>query len=137
MGVDPYLIAPTLIMAIAQRLVRKIDKNCEIEIKDPGVKAIIDETFKDLDPEYKKDLPLDKNPYNAAPSSTNSSGLKGRVPVFEILEIDHEIENLILNKKGEDEIWKAARKKGMINMKEDAIIKSIEGEVPFIEVDAL
>lgn len=137
MGVDPYLIAPTLTLAIAQRLVRKIDKNCEVEIKDPGVNAIIEESFKDLAPEYKKDLPLDKNPFNAVPSSSNPSGLRGRTPVFEILEIDHEIEKLILERKSEDEIWKVARKKGMINMREDAMIKSLNGIVPFTEVDSL
>lgn len=137
MGIDPYLIAPTLNLAVAQRLVRKIDKNCEAEIKDPGVKAIIQETFKDLDQEYKKDLPLDKNPFNAVPSSSNPSGLRGRTPVFEILEIDHEIEKLILERKSEDEIWKEARKKGMISMREDSMIKSLEGIIPFTEVDSL
>lgn len=137
MGVDPFLIAPTLNLAIAQRLVRKIDKNCDMEINDTGIKAIIDNAFTDLADEYKKDLPLDKNPHNAIPSSTNPSGLKGRIPVFEILEVDHDIEKLILEKKSEPEIWKEARKKGMINMREDAILKSINGIIPFTEVDSL
>ncbi|MBP9765820.1 MAG: type II/IV secretion system protein [Candidatus Pacebacteria bacterium] len=137
MGVDPFLIAPTLILAIAQRLVRKIDADCAQEIDEPGVKAIIDDSFKTLADEYKKDLPLDKNPKNAVPSSSNPSGLKGRMPVIEILEVDHEIQNLILGRKPEDDIWQVARKKGMISMREDAIIKSLEGIVPFTEVDSL
>ena len=45
--------------------------------------------------------------------------------------------NLILNRKSEDEIWQAARKKGMINMKEDAMIKSIKGIIPFTEVEGV
>lgn len=137
MGVDPFLIAPTLILAMAQRLVRKIDLNCGHEIDEPGVRAIIDESFKTLDDKYKKDIPLDKNPSNAIPTSSNPSGLKGRIPVVEILEIDQEIQNLILAKKPEDDIWQAARKKGMISMREDAIIKSLKGIVPFTEVDSL
>lgn len=137
MGVDPFLIAPTLILAIAQRLVRKIDTNCGQEINEPGVKAMIDESFKTLSDEYKKDLPLDKNPSNAVASSSNPSGLKGRIPVVEILEVDQEIQKLILGRKAEDEIWQAARKKGMISMREDAIIKSLKGIVPFTEVDSL
>lgn len=137
MGVDPFLIAPTLILAMAQRLVRKIDINCGHEIDEPGVRAIIDESFKTLDDKYKKDIPLDKNPSNAVPTSSNPSGLKGRIPVVEILEIDQEIQNLILAKKPEDDIWQAARKKGMISMREDAIIKSLKGIVPFTEVDSL
>lgn len=137
MGIDPYLIAPTLNLAIAQRLVRKIDKDAGEEITDPGVKALIENKFKDLPEEFKKKLPLDGNPYNAVPTSTNPSGLKGRAPAFEMLEVDHEIENLILAKKPEDDIWVAARKKGMIDMKEDAIIKSLQGLVPFTEVESL
>lgn len=137
MGVDPYLIAPTLNLAIAQRLVRKIATNCAQEMNDPGVKALIADTFKDLPDQYKKDLPLDKNPNIAVPSSSNPSGLKGRMPVFEILEVDRDIENLILNRKPEDDIWKNARQKGMINMREDAIIKSLDGIVPFTEVESL
>ncbi|MDQ1281979.1 MAG: type pilus assembly protein PilB [Patescibacteria group bacterium] len=137
MGVDPFLIAPTLILAMAQRLVRKIDINCGHEIDEPGVRAIINESFKTLDDKYKKDIPLDKNPSNAVPTSSNPSGLKGRIPVVEILEIDQEIQNLILAKKPEDDIWQAARKKGMISMREDAIIKSLKGIVPFTEVDSL
>lgn len=137
MGIDPFLIAPTLVLAIAQRLVRKIDKDCAQELNEPGVKALVDETFKDLGDEYKKDLPLDKNPNNAVASSTNPSGLKGRIPVVEILEVDAEIQKLILGRKPEDEIYKEARKKGMITMREDAIIKSLKGIVPFTEVDSL
>lgn len=137
MGIDPYLIAPTLNLAIAQRLVRTIAPNCSSELSDPGVKTIISESFKDLEDKFKKDLPLDKNPHTAVPSSTNPSGLKGRIPVFEMVEIDNEIENLILNRKPEDDIWKAARKKGMINMREDAMIKSLKGIVPFTEVEGL
>lgn len=137
MGVDPFLIAPTLILAIAQRLVRKIDTNCGQEIDEPGVKAIISESFKTLGDEFKKDIPLDKNPSNAVPSSSNPSGLKGRIPVVEILEIDQEIENLILARKPEEDIWQAARRKGMVSMREDAMIKSLKGIVPFTEVDSL
>lgn len=137
MGIDPYLIAPTLNLAIAQRMVRKIAQNSGEEINDPGIKALIENKFKDLPEEFKKNLPLDKNPYNAVPSSANPAGMKGRIPAFEMLEIDNEIENLILERKPEDEIWQAARKKGMIDMKEDAIIKSIKGIVPFTEVETL
>lgn len=137
MGVDPYLIAPTLTLAIAQRLARKIAPNAAEEINDPGMETIIEESFKDLPEEYKAKLPLDKKPNKAVPTPTNAAGLKGRAPVFEILEVDHEIENLILHKASEDDIWQAARKKGMISIREDAMIKSIEGIIPFTEVEGV
>ncbi len=137
MGVDPYLIAPTLNLAIAQRLVRRIDRDSKEENTDPGIRALIENKFKDLPEEFKKDLPLDKNPHNAVPTSANPSGMKGRIPAFEMLEVDLEIENMILARKPEDDIWQAARRKGMIDMKEDAIVKSIQGIVPFTEVETL
>ena len=137
MDIPPYLVSSSVVGIVAQRLVRKIDKDCDMEINDTGIRAIIDNTFKDLDDEYKINLPLSKNPHNAIPSSTNPSGLKGRMPVFEILEVDHDIEKLILERKSEGDIWKEARKKGMINMREDAMIKSLNGIIPFTEVDSL
>lgn len=137
MGVDPFLIAPTLNLAIAQRLARKIAKDAAVEIDDPGVEQIIQNTFKDLPEEYKKDLPLDKKPHKAVPTSSSPSGLKGRIPVFEMLEVNDEIENLILKKAPEDQIWAAARKHGMININEDGIIKSIEGLIPFSEAESV
>lgn len=137
MGVDPYLIAPTLNLAIAQRLTRKIADGCGEEIQDEGMKAIINESFKTLPEEYKKDLNLDRNPYKAVGNEKNKEGLKGRVPVFEMLEVDGEVEQLILKKGTEEQIWESARKNGMITMKEDAMIKSLEGKIPFTEVETL
>ncbi len=137
MGVDPYLIAPTLNLAIAQRLARKIAKDAGEELNDPGLRSIIQESFKDLPDEYKKELPLDKNPYKANSTAANPSGLKGRIAVFEMLEVDTDIENLILHKASEEEIWKAARKKGMININEDGMIKSIQGIIPFTEAESV
>lgn len=137
MGVDPFLIAPTINLAIAQRLVHKIADGAAEEINDIGITKLIEHSFSDLPEEYKKDLSLDKNPHNAKEITGNVSGLKGREAVFEILEIDQEIENLIIKKASEEEIWKVARKKGMMSMKEGAIIKSIEGKIPFTEVNGL
>lgn len=104
MGVDPFLIAPTLKLAIAQRLVRKIAPNCEQEINDPAIESIIHNSFKDLPDEFKNNLPLDKKPHTNISTSTNQSGLKGRAPMFEMLQVDEVIEELILNKKSEEEI---------------------------------
>ena len=63
--------------------------------------------------------------------------MKGRVPVLEILEIDKDVQRAIINKETEENIWKIARSKGMISMKEDAIMKSMEGKVPFVEISNL
>ena len=57
--------------------------------------------------------------------------------VFEVLPINKEIEHIILTNPVEDALYKFARSKGMLTMKEDAIIKSIEGIVPFEEANTL
>ena len=137
MGVDSFLIAPTLNLAISQRLVRKIADDCVIKEENESLKTAFFKNFDSLDEKFKKDLPLDKDLYTFSTNSTNSSGLKGRLPVFEILEIDNDISQLISNKASEDEIFKEARKKGMITIKEDAILKCLDGKIPWQEINTL
>ena len=60
--------------------------------------------------------------------------MRGRVPVFEMFKIDKEMQTVILKKPVEQEIYKLARSKGMITLREDAIIKSMKGDIPFKEV---
>ena len=138
MGVDPYLIAPTLNLAIAQRLVRHIFPGSESPLpSDPGTKAIIEESFKTLPEEYMNKIDLNRPVYEAIPSVACPSGTRGRLPVLEILEIDADIQKAILDKNSEEEIWDIARSKGMLSMREDAILKSMEGKVPYVEIASL
>jgi type II secretory ATPase GspE/PulE/Tfp pilus assembly ATPase PilB-like protein len=58
------------------------------------------------------------------------SGTRGRIAVFEMFDMNVEVERAILANKGEEELYNIARKNGMLTMKEDAIIKSAEGTVP-------
>jgi type IV pilus assembly protein PilB len=138
MGVDPFLIAPTLCLSIAQRLVPQIYPKCESPVNmSEGVKALIENEFKTLPEIYKNNLNLNRPVYEALPNETAPSGTKGRVPVLEILDIDDDIQSAIITRKTEEEIWAIAREKGMINMKEDAIIKSMNKIVPFVEIAGL
>ena len=138
MGVDPYLIAPTLSLAIAQRLVRSFCPGAGKPIPvDGGIKMMIDKQFEDLPAEYKKKLPTGKEVYEIAPGPDCPNGVKGRVAVMECLEIDKELEQIILKSPTEQELWKAARAKGMLTMKEDAILKAFNRMIPFEEVNSL
>jgi type II secretory ATPase GspE/PulE/Tfp pilus assembly ATPase PilB-like protein len=139
MGVDPYLIAPTLILAIAQRLVSAIypkgsGKKVNLE---GGLKVFVDEQFKDLPEQFKSKIGLTDSVYEAEPSDSSPSGKKGRMAVMEVLEMDKEFEELILKDPTEISIGKLARSKGMITMREDALLKSMRGEIPFEEVNTL
>jgi len=135
MGVDPYLIAPTLILAIAQRLARVTCPSSLHKIPiDESLQKMISKEFADLPEQFKSDLPIKNELSEALPSAECPAGTKGRIAVFEMFEVDKEMEQTILKNPTEPEIYKEARAKGMISMREDAIIKSAEGTVPLTEV---
>lgn len=138
MGIEPYLIAPTIIATIGQRLSRLIAEGCaEPMDMSEGVDIMVKEQFKDLPDEFKTKLPLDKPLHNAKPSASAPSGLKGRTPVFEVLSFEKDIQEAVLHRKSEEEIWQLARARGYMTMKEDAIVKSIAGLIPFTEINEL
>lgn len=138
MGVDPYLIAPTLVLAIAQRLARSFCPGAGKPMKmDAGLKVMIEKQFADLPEEYKKEIVFGKEVYEISPAPNCPSGVRGRVAVMEVLEMDRQLEQIILKSPTEQEIWKYARSKGMITMKEDAIIKAFNRVIPFEEVNML
>ncbi len=142
MGVDPYLIAPTLILTMAQRLVRVICPSSKKPVPIEGsIKIMLDKEFADLPPEYHKEIEeaitKSGNLYESEPSADCPSGTRGRVAVMETIPMDKDIETLILKNASELDISRLVRQKGMLTMKEDAILKSVRGEVPFQEVNML
>jgi type IV pilus assembly protein PilB len=138
MKIDPYLLAPTLILAIAQRLVTVLCPDSGEPIPVEGAtKMMIEKQFADLPEKFRKEIPTGKEVYRAKPSPTCPTGVRGRIAVMEVLEVDKEIEQLILKNSSEIEITKAARSKGMFTMKEDGLIKALKREIPFEEVMGL
>lgn len=138
MGIEPYLIAPTLIATIGQRLSRQIAEGCGSKMEmNTGLTELVQKSFSNLPDEFKLKLPLDQPLYEAKPSPTFANGTKGRVPVFEVLTFTSEVQEAVLHSKGEEEIWKLARAQGMLTMKEDAILKCIAGHIPFVEINEL
>ncbi len=139
MGVDPYLIAPTLIMSMAQRLVQKIVPNTGKALNIEGsIEEMVTREFSDLPPEYLEKLPITGNVYEAQRSDVSESGLRGRMPAVELFTVDKELEKLILKKPTENEIYDYVRKtQGMITMKNDAILKCMAGHIPWQEVNGL
>jgi type IV pilus assembly protein PilB len=138
MGIDPYLIAPTLILTMAQRLVRTLYPGTGKAVPVEGsIKAMLDKQFHDLPEEYKNKLPAFTTVYEPEPSSECPTGTKGRVAVFEAFKMNKDIEKLILTNPTETSISEVLRKKGMLTMKEDAIVKALNKQIPFSEVDTL
>ena len=137
MGIPHYLIAPTVRLIIGQRLVHKLvpatDGEQEIIPIEGGYKEMVKSQFGDLPPEFLSQLPFKDSFHGAKPSARSRSGMEGRVAVFEMLQVDQEMEQAILAKKSEIDLYNIARKKGMITLKEDGMLKSMQGLVPFRE----
>ncbi len=135
MGIEPYLIAPTLSLVIAQRLVGVLCEESRSPVSiTPEIKDLAEKHFADLPEEVRKQLVIPQNIYSAVPSATCTTGTRGRAAVIEILDIDKEIRSTILKSPTEQDIKKVARAKGMITMKEDAMIKAFKGIIPWEEV---
>jgi type IV pilus assembly protein PilB len=136
MGVDPYLIAPTLTLVVAQRLVRKLNPGTGKPIDvTPSMRAMMEETIKDLPPQFR---PTFGNiVYEPEPTQGCATGMRGRVAVTEMFGMSSEIEKAILARKGDNEIYALARKQGMLTLREDAILKATSKVIPFSEVGTL
>jgi len=129
MGVEPFLVASTINIAIAQRLVRKICTNCRTETKLE--KETIEIIQKQLSPDLVKRFKLDKVGtkifYGKGCSKCQNTGYTGRIGIFEILEMNDEIKHMIMEKANAEEIRIKAMEKGMVTMIEDGLEKVIAG----------
>jgi len=138
MGIDPYLIAPTLVIAIAQRLVKTLcpDGGRKVPIEG-SMKQMIEHEFSDLPENFKNPIKGAKYVYEAEPTKDCPTGTRGRTAVFEMFEMNEAIEKIILTNPTNLAIEKEARKYGMLKMKEDAIVKSVNKIIPFSEVNTV
>jgi len=135
MGVDPYLIAPTLIVSMAQRLAKlTCPSSRKLVPMDESVKMQIEKQLEDLPEEFKKEILYKKEMYETVPSGECPSGTRGRIAIFEMFKIDKEVQAVILKNPTNEAIYEVVRKKGMLMMKEDAMLKSLDGIIPFSEV---
>ncbi|MAO63605.1 MAG: general secretion pathway protein GspE [Balneola sp.] len=112
MGVEPFLLASSIRLVMAQRLVRKICEKCKMDYKP--------------DPQILKDLGLqeDKNYIKGAGCvECNHTGFKGRTALIELLVFDGNITEKVLQNTDAGELKQVARKKGMTTLREVGIEK--------------
>jgi type IV pilus assembly protein PilB len=138
MGVQPFLLPPTLSIMIAQRLVRKLCPHCRKKVKAAKeAKEMIMKGIKELPLSVKKDIKIPDPFYIYEPvgcKRCNNIGYSGRVGVFEILEMTPSLSKLVLEKPSEDKISQEAQKQGMVTMKQDGILKVLKGITSIEEV---
>ena len=137
MGVDPYLIAPTLKLAIAQRLARRIKDTTGIEKPiDKSMEYMMTETFSTLPEKFRNRIPTGRTIVQPEPTPGCATGLRGRVAIMEVLEVNEQIQDMILKSASEEQIYDEARKHGFMTMKEDAIVKALAHKIPLEEMNA-
>jgi len=135
MGVERYLIGPTLIAVVGQRLSRTLAPTGGKEVPiSPSVREFIDKQTHDLPENLRGQFTDAKSVYEPAPTEEFPTGTKGRIGVFEVMEMSNELERIILTDPSSLAIYEQARKEGLITFKEDAILKAIDGKISFEEV---
>jgi len=136
MGVEPYLIPPVLIASLAQRLVRRLYPGTGTATPlSESDRRSIESGLSSLSPQHRFDIK--DTVYEPEKTSASPTGLKGRQAVFEVLEMSPKIERIVLTDPVDSQIWSAAREQGMLTMREDAILKAFNKEIPFSEVSGL
>ncbi len=142
MGIEPFLLGSSLQAVAAQRLVRRICENCkQEEIVSARQKKIIEDLFKTIPTE-------EVEAFNLKPDAKivfykgkgcdkcGNTGYKGRIAIYEVLDIDDEMHIIIADKKGqENDVRNQAVKQGMLTMKQDGILKILQGVTTLAEIE--
>ncbi len=127
MGIEPFLVATSVHLICAQRLIRRICKDCAEPVEMP-VQALIDEGYS---PEEAKTVQIMKGKGCA---TCNKTGYKGRTGLYEVMEVDDEIKELVLVGASALELKKKAIERGMITLRRSGLIKVAAGWTTLEEV---
>ncbi len=138
MNVEPFLIASTINVIVAQRLVRKICRRCIVSslvpaerLKEDFGAALIDKRISSSGSRKKDQV----NVYHGKGcDQCNHTGYQGRLGIFEVLEMDDDIRELVMNNANSKEISNKAIENGMTTMLEDGIGKVLQGITTVDEV---
>ena len=127
MGIEPFLVATSVNLIQAQRLIRRICKDCKEEVATPP-QALIDVGFS---PDDASEIKI----YRGVGCSTcNHTGYKGRVGLYEVMEVTDEVRELILVGASAFELRKKAVEDGMMTLRVSGLFKIRQGITTIEEV---
>jgi type IV pilus assembly protein PilB len=151
MGIEPFLIASTVNVVIGQRLVRRTSIDRDTYQSNELETASIHETLGALLPKTKadvakvsedlgyKDLPLvGQSAYTLVKGKDTPQtpgGFKGRLGLYEVMDITEEIQGLIVKHSTSSEIQRMAITQGMVTMRQDGYLKALQGLTTIDEVN--
>lgn len=128
LGINPTIIPSALRVSMAQRLVRRLCEFCKKEITlDGEAKQEIETTLETV--EDKSLIPTEKTKMwlPGGCNKCNNTGYKGRIGVYEAILMNQNIEHAVEASSSDREIWQAAKGQGLLTMKQDGVIKVLEG----------
>ncbi|MFQ5789465.1 MAG: type IV-A pilus assembly ATPase PilB [Acidobacteriota bacterium] len=125
MGVEPFLVATSVHLICAQRLVRRVCKECRAEVQVPS-QTLMDIGFT---PEEAKNITVFKG---KGCNACNNTGYKGRVGLYEVMDCNEEIRQLVLEGASAIELKRKAIEEGMLTLR-DSGLKKIAGGLTTIE----
>lgn len=142
MGIEPFLLSSSLRMVIAQRLVRRICEKCKEEIKiSDFVKERVMEKIKNIPTKELESYEINladgvKFYHGAGCDACNGTGLKGRVAIYEAVPVTEAVKNIIIEKRGSEDLIKKEREKmGVLTIEQDGALKIIQGLTTIEEVE--
>jgi type IV pilus assembly protein PilB len=127
MGIEPFLVATSVHLICAQRLVRRVCSKCAEQIDVP-FQTLIDAG---LSPDEAKNAKIMKG---RGCETCHNTGYKGRTGLYEVMEIDDEIRELILVGASAMELKKKAIERGMITLRRSGLMKVMQGITSLEEV---
>jgi type II secretory ATPase GspE/PulE/Tfp pilus assembly ATPase PilB-like protein len=142
LGVNPKVIASSLSLSLAQRLVRKLCEECK-EPYETGEKEsrVITNILGDMKTSKKEESMNGYTPkltyhiFKAVGCEhCTGSGYKGRTGIFEAVVMNQEVEKVLITNPSEREIAAASKNQGIPTLREDAILKMLEGITSFEEI---
>ncbi|HBK33610.1 TPA: hypothetical protein DEP34_01280 [Candidatus Uhrbacteria bacterium] len=139
MGIKPFLLAPSLNAIIAQRLVRRIHEACKEEvIPTPEQRETVKQILSDL-PKKSGEAPPPPETWKfyrgKGCEACNHTGFQGRVGLYEIIVMDDVIKAALSETISEYQMKELAKQQGMITMRQDGILKVLDGLTTLEEVD--
>ena len=128
-GIPPFMLASAVTMVLSQRLARKLCVHCKVEVPKPPQEELVALGFKEKD--------FENNFVIYGPKGCqkcNGGGYKGRVGLFELMEITHEVSKAISAEVPEDQLRKIAIQEGMTPLRRAGVKKVIEGATSLEEI---
>jgi len=135
MGVETFLLASTVNIVVAQRLVRTICKDCKEKYEAP--EPVVVDIKKVLGPLYPAKVEERGKLYlyrGKGCKACGKTGFVGRTGIFEVLQMSDRIRRLVLEHQPTAELHKAAVEEGMVTLKQDGYLKALEGITTIEEV---